>query len=288
VSETWTILKVLNWTAQRFGERGLSSPRLEAEVLLAHALRTNRIGLYTGYDKPLVDEELAAYRDLVKRRLGGEPVAYLVGTQEFWSLSLAVDPRVLIPRRDTETLVEVGLRHARTGAGIRRFADVCTGSGAVAIALGTELPSVTAVATDLSTDALAVARANVETHKLGDRIELRAGDLCAPLDGTFDLILSNPPYVRSGEIAGLAPEVRREPRGALDGGPDGLILVRRLVAEAAEKLEPGGMLALEHGFDQAAEIARIFTAAGYAKVVTTKDLGGLDRVTGGLRPPPRS
>ncbi len=277
-------MKVLSWTAQRFGERGLGSARLEAEVLLAHALKTTRIGLYTGFEQAARrSRSWSAYRDPCSQCLGGEPVAYLVGTQEFWSLALKVDPRVLIPRRDTETLVEVGLRHARTGAGITRFADVATGSGAVAIALATELPQARAVATDLSEDALAVARANVDEHKLAERIELRRGDLAAPLDGSFELIVSNPPYVRSAEIAGLSAEVRREPRGALDGGVDGLDLVRRLVTGALGKLALGGMLAIEHGFDQAEGVARLLTDAGYVRVATAKDLAGLDRVTSGFR-----
>jgi len=163
---SWTTLAVLSWTSGRFAERGIASARLDAEVLLAHVLKTNRVALYTGFDKPLEEAELAAYRELIKRRLAGEPVAYLVGEQEFWSLPLNVDARVLIPRRDTETLVEVGKR-----AGGRRVADVATGSGAVAMALAKELPEATVVAADISADALAVARGNAERHQLG--VELR-------------------------------------------------------------------------------------------------------------------
>ena len=162
-ARTWTTLEVLNWTAGKFSERGIESGRLEAEVLLAHVLKTTRVGLYTAFDKPLGKEELGAYRELVKRRLGGEPIAYLVGEQEFWSLPLAVDPRVLVPRRDTETLVEVALRHARA-CEVRRIADLCTGSGAVAIALARECPAAEVVATDVNEDALSYPRPCVQSH----------------------------------------------------------------------------------------------------------------------------
>ncbi len=283
MTETWTPLRVLEWTARRFGERGLPSARLDAEVLLAHVLKTNRVGLYTAFDKPLAADELAAYRELVKRRLGGEPVAYLVGEQEFWSLPLRVDARVLVPRRDTETLVEVGLRRIRSGA-CRRIADVATGSGAVALALAVECPEAIVIATDTSAGALEVAAENVARHQLGGRVSLRRGDLLAPLAGEepFDLIASNPPYVVRGELDGLPREVKREPREALDGGADGLDLIRRLVVGAPALLAAGGMLAIEHGFDQGERVRALFEAAGFGDVRTAKDLAGHDRVTSGV------
>jgi release factor glutamine methyltransferase len=271
-------LAVLTWTSGRFAERGIPSARLDAEVLLAHVLKTNRVALYTGFDQPLEEAELAAYRELIRRRLGGEPVAYLIGEQEFWSLPLAVDARVLVPRRDTETLVEVGVR-----AGGARVADVATGSGAIALALAKELPDARVVATDVSADALAVARANVERHALGERIELRQGDLVQPLDDGYQLIVSNPPYVPTGALAGLAPEVRREPRLALDGGVDGLTVLRRLIPAARAKLADGGTLAVEHGYDQGAAVRGLLEAAGYRDVTTTRDLAGNERVTSGKR-----
>jgi release factor glutamine methyltransferase len=283
-TEVWTPLRVLQWTATRFGERRIESARLDAEVLLAHVLGTTRVGLYTGFDKPLGKDELAAYRELVRRRLAGEPVAYLVGRQEFWSMSLEVDPRVLIPRQDTETLVEVGLRFARHPPGVRRVADVATGSGAVALALAKEIPEATVVATDVSEDALAVARANVARLGLEGRVELRAGDLCAPIASeTWDLIVANPPYVSDAELRELPAEVKREPRAALAGGPDGLDLVRRLVPQAAAILAGGGLLAIEHGWTQGEAVRSIFTAAGLREVETVKDLAGRDRVTRGVR-----
>jgi release factor glutamine methyltransferase len=288
VPEVWTTLKVLEWTAKKFAERKIDTPRLDAEVLLAKVLRTNRVGLYTAFDKPLHDEELASYRELIKRRLAGEPVAYLLGEQEFWSLPLAVDQRVLVPRRDTETLVEVALRAARALPASIRVLDLCTGSGAVAIALASELPAAQVTATDASADALAVARANVERHQLGDRVTLLEGDLFAPLPAGagFDIIVSNPPYVPRGDLAGLPPEVRAEPRLALDGGPDGLDVIRRLVAAAPAFLAAGGALAVEHGFDQGEPVRALFTRAGLVEVATARDLAGQERITAGRKVAP--
>ena len=277
----WTTLAVLTWTQQKFAERGIGSARLDAEVLLAKVLGTTRVALYTGFDKPLHEKELAAYRELIRRRLAGEPVAYLVGEQEFWSLPLAVDSRVLVPRRDTETLVEAALRLA---PGARRLADIGTGSGAIVLALLKELPEATAIAVDASEDALAVARGNAERHGLAGRVTFVRGDLTAPLEGGFDLVVSNPPYVPRGDLAGLAPEVRREPRAALDGGPDGLDLLRRLIPAARAKLAPGGRLLVEHGFDQGPAVRALFEAAGYARVETVRDLAGHERITLGLLP----
>ncbi|HUS63762.1 MAG TPA: peptide chain release factor N(5)-glutamine methyltransferase [Kofleriaceae bacterium] len=282
MDETWTPLRVLEWTTRRLATAGVDAARLEAQVLLAHALACDRVALYTMFDKPLAPEELTRYRDLVKRRLAGEPVAYLVGHQEFWSLDLAVDPRVLIPRRDTETAVELVLDRIADRAAAIAVADVATGAGPLALAMARELPAARVVATDLSEDALEVARGNAERLGLADRIELRAGDLLTALpEGVlFDVLVSNPPYVKSGDIAGLSPEVRREPRAALDGGADGLDALRRLAAGAAPHLRPGGLIALEHGFDQGAEVRALLDATGaFTPAATRADLGGQPRVT---------
>jgi release factor glutamine methyltransferase len=281
VSE-WTTLTVLDWTAKRFATAGLATARLEAQVLLAHVLHCTRVQLYTNFDRPLDPAELAGYRDLIKRRLGGEPVAYLVGEQEFWSLPFFVDASVLIPRRDTETLVEVALRFARERR-VARIADLCTGSGAVAIALAKECPDAEVIATDVSADALAVARANVAQHAAG-RVTLLEGDLTAPLGGTFDVIVSNPPYVTKAEMARLAPDVRREPALALDGGADGLEVIRRLVGQARAFLSPGGLLAIEHGWEQGTAVRALFETAGLGAVATVNDLAGRERVTRGTAP----
>jgi release factor glutamine methyltransferase len=282
VDETWTPLRLLEWTTRRFTAAGVEAARLEAQVLLAHALACDRVALYTMFDKPLGPDELGRYRDLVKRRLAGEPVAYLVGHQEFWSLDLLVDPRVLIPRRDTETVVEQVLDSLPDRAAALAVADVATGAGPLALALARELPAARVVATDLSEDALAVARDNAGRLGLAERITFHQGDLLAALPGgvAFDVLVSNPPYVRSADIPGLSPEVRREPRGALDGGGDGLGALRRLAAGAARHLRPGGLLVLEHGFDQGAALRALLDATGhFTPAATRADLGGQPRVT---------
>lgn len=282
MSEVWTPLRLLEWTTRRFAEAGIDSPRLAAQILLAHALRIDRVQLYVQHDKPLGPEELARYRELVKRRLAGEPVAYLTGQQEFWSLPLAVDARVLVPRRDTETLVELVLDQVDRAAALR-IADIGTGSGAIALALARELPRAELVATDRSAEALALARENAARLKLADRVAFREGDLYAALaEGErFDVLASNPPYIASAEIDRLSPEVRREPRAALDGGPDGLDALRRLVAGAAAHLvAPGGLLALEHGFDQGPAVRALIDATGaFQPAATRADMGGQPRVS---------
>jgi len=282
VAESWTPLRLLEWTTRRFEAAGVDSPRLSAQVLLAHALGCDRVGLYLQFDKPLGGDELGRYRELVRRRLGGEPVAYLVGSQEFWSISLAVDSRVLIPRRDSETLIEAVLEQVADRAAPLRVADIGTGSGALVLALARELPSAQLVATDISADALAVAARNAEALGMAARIDLRQGDLLDPLAAErVDLLVANLPYVPSGDLDGLTAEVRSEPRGALDGGPDGLDLVRRLVSGCAAHLAPGGLVALEHGFEQGEAVRRLFESAGgpFEPARTRPDLAGHPRVT---------
>ena len=280
----WTTLAVLDWTTQRFTEAGISAARLEAQLLLAHVLGCSRVQLYTGFDKPLAEPELARYRELIKRRLGGEPVAYLLGEQEFWGLPFYVDASVLVPRPDTETVIEVA-RALRDPAAPCRVLDLCTGSGALAIGLAKELPGAQVVATEVSADAAAVARRNAERNALGDRVEIRVGDLFAPVAGErFDLIVANPPYIATAVIATLAPEVRREPSIALDGGPDGLAFYDRICAAAAAHLSPGGAIVLEHGYDQADAVQARLEAAGFTRVALTRDLGKNPRVTSGVLP----
>lgn len=281
MAETWTVLRVLEWTTQRFVDHGAGNPRLEAQVLLAHALGCDRMGLYTRFDQPLGEEELAAFRGLIRRRLAGESVAYLVGEQEFWSRPFAVDARVLVPRPDSETVIEVVLDALADRAAPLRLADLGTGSGALGITLLCELPAATGVLVDVSDDALSVARTNVQRHGLDDRVELRHGDLVQPLAGErFDVIVANLPYVPAGDIAGLDAEVRVEPRLALDGGPDGLDLIRRLVAAAPANLASSGLLVLEHGFDQDAAVRGILDATGaFTPAATRADLAKRPRVT---------
>jgi len=278
---SWTILEVLQWTTARFTERGVSSPRLDGELLAAHALGLSRVQLYTQFDRPLDAAELAALRALVKRRQSGEPVAYITGRKEFWSLDLAVDARVLIPRPDSETAVEEALARVRDGG---RIADVGTGTGAIALAIAKARPDLTVFASDVSGDALAVARGNAE--RLGLAVTFVKGSLVEPLrtSAPFDLLVANLPYVPTAEVAGLPAEVRCEPRLALDGGEDGLDLVRALVAQAAGVLAPGGALVLEIGAGQAAASTELLRAAGFDDLRTRRDLGGVERVVSGQRP----
>jgi release factor glutamine methyltransferase len=271
----WTTLGVLDWTTQKFTDAGFASARLEAQLLLAHVLGCSRVQLYTGFDKPLGEDELAGYRSLIKRRLGGEPVAYLLGEQEFWALPFWVDASVLVPRPDTETVIEVAKGIAGT-----RVLDLCTGSGAIAVALAKELPAATVIATEISAEAAALARRNAERN--GVTVDVRTGDLWEPVAGeTFDLIVSNPPYIASAVIATLSPEVRREPRIALDGGPDGLAFYDRILAGLRDHLVPGGWLVVEHGFDQADAVRERFERAGLVDITLTHDLGKNPRVTRG-------
>jgi release factor glutamine methyltransferase len=296
VTETWTTLGVLDWTTRKFTDAGFGAPRLDAQILLAHALGCTRVQLYTQFDKPLGDDELARYRDLIKRRLAGEPAAYLIGEQEFWARPFFVDASVLIPRRDSELVIEVVLdqiggwragpesQQARTESepGDRlasvRVLDLCTGSGVLAVTLAAELPSSRVVATDVSEAACAVARRNAERAGVAERVDVRHGDLWACVVGeAFDVVVANPPYVRRDVIATLSAEVRHEPAIALDGGDDGLDVMRRLIAGL-----PAGvrLIAIEHGFDQADAVRGLVDATGkFAPAATRADLGGHPRVT---------
>ncbi|MEO7735006.1 MAG: peptide chain release factor N(5)-glutamine methyltransferase [Kofleriaceae bacterium] len=281
----WTILGVLDWTAQRFTEAGITAGRLEAQLLLAHVLSCTRMQLYTGFDKPLGEAELASYRGLIKRRLAGESVSYLVGETEFWGLPFHVDASVLVPRPDTETVIEVArlARPDRTAA--CRILDLCTGSGVIAVSLAREYAAAQVVATELSAPAAGIARKNAERNGVADRVDVREGDLFAPVAGEqFDLIVSNPPYIASAVIATLSAEVRGEPRMALDGGSDGLVFYDRICAEARGHLTEGGVLLVEHGYDQAEPVRARFAAAGFTGITLVHDLGKQPRVTWGVAP----
>lgn len=278
---TWTTAAVLDWTTKKFTSEGVSAARLEAQVLIAHALGCTRVQLYTGFDRPLGDDERDAIRALIKRRLAGEPLAYLVGEQEFWSLPFTVDPSVLIPRHDTETVVSVILDRAGDRAAARTVLDLCTGAGPLAVALARELPGAQVTATDVSPAAAALARRNAERNKVGDRVVVLEGDLWAPVgDRGFDVVVSNPPYIATGELAGLDREVQREPRLALDGGADGLDVFRRLVAALPAHVLAGGLVAFEHGHDQGDGVRALLDATGaFEPAATERDLAKLPRVT---------
>jgi release factor glutamine methyltransferase len=281
----WTVRRVLGWTTQHFEKLGLDSPRLTAELLLAHVLRTSRVRLYTDLDRPLEAAELAAYRGLIGRRAAGEPTSYLTGTREFYGRTFAVDPRVLVPRPETELLVEAVLQAVPRDAEVR-ILDVCTGSGCVGITLALERPRARLLATDTSPGAVEVARANAAALGAADRFEARLGDLFAPVAGEspFDVVVANPPYVPAAELPTLSPEVRREPSLALDGGPDGLDVVRRIAAEAPRRLVPGGLLALEIGDRQGPAVHSLLETAGYGSVRIERDLARHDRLALGTHP----
>ena len=276
--QVWTIGAILKWSEQYFGSHGAETPRLDAEVLLSHLLGQKRIFLYVHFDQPLTSEELAKYREIVKRRAAGEPVAYICGEKEFMGLTFKVAPAVLVPQPDTETLVEAAMERLK-GKEDARVADVCTGSGAIALALAHYLPAVSVAATDISADAVEIARENADAFGLSARTEFFEGDLLAPLAGKkYDAIISNPPYIPSAEINGLPREVRAEPRMALDGGADGLDFYRRLVRESAEFLEDGGFLAVECGDTQANAIAEMARGGGFGKTEIVRDLADKERV----------
>lgn len=277
MTETWTVLKVLEWTAGHLQQKGVDNPRLDAELLLADALQLDRVGLYLNYDRPLQEVELAACRERVRRRAGREPLQYILGHCEFWSLPLTVTPAVLVPRPDTEVLVEEALKRLPADDG--RVLDVGTGSGAIALALASEKPQLQVVGLDASSEALAVARDNAAALGLAGRVEMVAGDLFALPTGPWSLLVSNPPYIPTGELAGLMPEVRDfEPAAALDGGADGLECYRALARQAPLLLEPGGWLLVEVGQGQAGEVEALLSAAGLVETTIRDDYAGIPRV----------
>jgi release factor glutamine methyltransferase len=284
MSQTWTIRSVLQWTQSYFKEKNLDTPRLDAEWLIGDALKVDRVRLYMDLDRPLTDAELADIRERVRRRGKNEPVAYITGKRGFWKLDLAVDARVLIPRPDTERLVELALE-ALQGRETPRVVDVGTGSGAIALSIAQERPDATVLAIDLSPDALAAAEANAVTAGLTN-VTFARGDVLAPAkDFKPDVILSNPPYIPSRDCEELMPDVRQfEPRLALDGGPDGLVIVRKLLAQAGALLSAGGALLFEIGHDQGEAASALVRAdARFGEVAVLKDYGGKDRVVRATR-----
>ncbi len=250
--QSWTIGALLDWTARHLATKGSEYPRLDAEVLLAHALECRRIDLYTRYEEAASEQARSRFRELVRQRVEGCPVAYLVGRKEFFSLPFEVTPAVLIPRPESEFVVLECLRLARDLAE-PRVLDIGTGSGNLAITVAHQNPRAQVTAVDLSPEALAVASRNAVRHHVAERIRFLSGDLFDPIpDGeSFDFILSNPPYIAREDLDGLPPGVRNyEPRVALDGGPGGFEVFDRLVAQAANYLISGGHLILEIGAPQ--------------------------------------
>jgi release factor glutamine methyltransferase len=277
----WTVGGLLDWTARFLAGKGSEFPRLDAEVLLAHTLGCRRIELYTRYDEAADADARERFRALVKRRVEGCPVAYLVGRKEFFGLEFEVGPAVLIPRPDTELVVVEALRLAK-GMAEPRVLDIGTGSGAIAVAVAHRHKGAKVTAVDLSPDALAVAERNAARHGVSGRVRCLRGDLFAPLPAgeRFDLILSNPPYIAREDIPGLPVGVRHyEPSLALDGGPGGFEVFERLVAEAPDFLEAGGHLVVEIGSPQEGPAReRIGGRKGFALAATVHDYSGHPRV----------
>ncbi len=279
----WTILKLLKWSTSYFQSHKIDSPGLTSEILLAHALKTKRINLYLQYDKPLSELELASYKHLIKRRISHEPVAYITGSKEFWSLKLAVTRDVLIPRPDTECLVETALTLLPESNSNRYIFELGTGSGAISIALASERPQDIFFASDCSFNAVALARQNAEQNKINGNINFFCGDWLSPIRHDlplFDMILSNPPYIPSSHIPSLQPEITLfEPGPALDGGADGLSAIRNILGASHKLLKTRAYLLLEIGYDQKSLVAEIIKQSGmYEETEFFKDYAGHYRV----------
>jgi release factor glutamine methyltransferase len=283
MSESWTVLRLLTWTTDYLKSHGSDSPRLDAEVLLAHARGCERIMLYAAFDSVVEDEVRASFRELVKRRAAGEPVAYLIGRREFYSLSFHVTPDVLIPRPETEFVVVAVLDALKTRQNSELLvADVGTGSGAIAVAVAKHEPALRVIATDLSAAALTIAKENAATHDVVDRIQFVEADLLTslPPEPRFAVIASNPPYIGEAEMNTLAPSViNHEPRHALIAGPHGTEVIERLIPQAAERLLAAGWLIMEVSPIIASRVVELVAAdSRFEPATITKDLANLPRV----------
>lgn len=281
----WTIIKILQWTTSYFKSNAIDSPRSTAEILLAHTLGLKRIDLYLRYDQPLVRSELDRFRTLIKRRRNREPVAYILGLKEFWNIELAVTREVLIPRPETECLVEeaLALLSKRSSVSSKMILEVGTGSGAVILAIASEKPGHNYFASDISVKAAFAALNNAKMHKLDRKICFFCGNWFLPLKENgklFDMVLSNPPYIRNNDIKSLQPEISRfEPSEALDGGEDGLCQIRNIISSGHRFLNSGGDLILEIGHDQKEAVYKIVEETGiYQDIYFRKDYSGFDRI----------
>lgn len=282
MKKQYTVRELLTISTQYLQEKGCASARLDAELLLAHVLEMSRIDLYLNLDKPLTSKEVDAYRACIGRRGRREPVAYITGTKEFYSLAFRVTPAVLIPRPETELLVDkvVLLAQARLQAGQAevRILELGTGSGAVAVAVARQDPAFSITAVDISPAALEVARKNAERHEVESQIQFLLSNLFAAVEGKFDIICSNPPYLSQAEMAGLQPEITFEPAQALDGGRDGLAYYRRIFQSAPAYLAKPGRIVVEIGAQQGRAVAEIAQSSGFTVEECLKDYGGHDRV----------
>lgn len=270
-ADPWPIRRLLSWTEGFFRDKGIESPRLEAQILLSHILKCKRIDLYVRSEDETTEEQRTAFKTMIKKRVEGCPVAYLVGQREFYQLAFDVNPSVLIPRPETEFLVVECLRLLK-GKESPSLLDIGTGSGCIALSIAHQHPTVRLAAVDISADALAVARANAAKYGLSERVRFLEGDLFAPVASEqFDIVVSNPPYVSENEMAALAKDIRDyEPRLALFGGPDGLAVYRRLIADAARHLERGGHLVLEIGATQEKAVRSLIEQQLGLEVIATR------------------
>lgn len=278
-STIWTIKKLLLWTTHYFQEHHLDSPRLDAELLLAHVLHKQRIYLYTDFDLIVEPSELSLYREYIKKRVSGVSTAAIIGEKEFMGLTFKVNEDVLIPRPDTETWLEKVIQYHRNEQGLT-VADLGTGSGAILLSFLYYCREDTGVGVDISEKALTLAEENGKTLKMDDRVTWRRGDYLTALEEgeLFDGILTNPPYIPTADIRGLAEEVRHEPMNALDGGADGLTFYRKLAEGAAEHLKDGGFLAAEFGIHQAADVVNLLKETGkFDSFEVITDYGGIER-----------
>ena len=277
-----TVLEVIQRSSEFLIRKGVDSPRLQVELLLAHVLQTPRMKLYLNFERALSDEELNRLRELVKRRGEREPLQHILGSTSFCGLEMAVSRNALIPRPETELLAERAIAFlSALPAQAPTLLDFGTGSGCLAVAIAARCPGATLHALDISESALKLARENADRHRVSDRIQFHLGDgfTALPAQAQFDLIVSNPPYIPSAEIETLQAEVRNhDPRLALDGGPDGLGFYRRLATESGHWLQPSGRLMVELGDGQATAAHGLFTTAGWTVEGVEKDYGGSDRI----------
>ncbi len=273
-----TVLQVLQNTADFFARKGIESPRLNIEHLLADALGKRRIDLYLEFDRTLSEKELAPLREKVQRRVDGEPLQYLLGSWDFFGRAFRTDERALIPRPETEILVEIALKVIRAHPSSRnRLLDIGTGSGVLAITLALECPNLSVVGSDVSPLALNLARENAQAQGLERRIEWIESDLLKSVTGPFDFLVANLPYIPTAELPKLASEVQRDPQLALDGGSDGLAVIRRLVQDAPKVLTGGAFVILEVGFDQADQVADLMRAQKFRDISVENDYQGVRR-----------
>ncbi len=278
-TEMLTVLDIIKRSTEFLAGRGVEAPRLNAEVLIGHALGRKRLQLYMEFERPLAETELALIRPLMRRRSLREPLQYIVGQIEFGGGSVKVDRRALIPRPETEMLVELVLAWAQGNPPVDRILDLGTGTGAIALAVARALPGSAVIATDLDPEALALARENIELSGLGHRVETLQSDWFASVPPSrFDIVVSNPPYLSCKETEETAPEVRQfEPARALTAGDDGFADLERIIADSPRYLRPGGLLALETGISQHPRLVEALQNAGFGKVESKFDLTGRNR-----------